>query len=90
MKWFDTGGAWHTKATAKTDAEIDQEREETGEVIAHIPRSVWLSWPPKLRREIRALVSDRAISDAGVVARITERGGMAGPPPLPDWGDQTA
>lgn len=90
MKWFDTGGAWHTKATAKTDAEIDQEREETGDVIAHIPRSVWLSWPPKLRREIRALVSDRAISDAGVVARITERGGMAGPPPLPDWGDQTA
>jgi hypothetical protein len=90
MRWFGVGGVWNTKATAKTDAEIDQEREEIGSVIAHIPRSVWLSWTPKFRREIRALVSDRTRSDAEVVAHIANQGGVAGPPPTPDWGDLDA
>ena len=90
MRWFGVGGVWNTTATAKSDAEIDQEREEIGTVIAHIPRSVWLSWTPKFRREIRALVSNRTRSDAEVVAHIANQGGVAGPPPIPDWGEQAS
>jgi hypothetical protein len=88
MRWFGVGGVWNSKLTAKTDEELDQEREETGDVIAHIPRSVWLFWPPKLRREIRTMVADRTLGDTQVVDRITSLGGVAGTPPIPDWGEE--
>jgi hypothetical protein len=90
VKWFGTGGVWHRKSTSKTDEELDAEREEIGEVIAHIPRSVWTAWTSEQRREVRCLVADRDLKDADVVAYIADQGGVAGPPPLPDWGDPIA
>ncbi|MDE3032062.1 MAG: protein rep [Acidobacteriota bacterium] len=90
VKWFGTGGVWHSKSTAKTDEELDAEREEIGEVIAHIPRSVWTSWTPEQRREIRCLVASRKLTDDAVVECIASQGGVAGPPPVHDWGKQDA
>lgn len=88
MRWFGVGGVWKSPATTKTDSEIDAEREEMGSVIAHIPRAIWLSWSPTLRREVRVLVGDRSMGDLHVIDRIVAEGGVAGPPPIPNWGEE--
>lgn len=90
MRWFGTGGCWASKDTAKTDEELDQEREETGEVIAHIPRETWKSWTPSERRDRRAVIYDRTLTDPQAVMCVVDWGGVAGPPPIPDWGDVIA
>jgi hypothetical protein len=87
MRWFGVGGVWRSQKTAKSDEGVEKEREQLGDVIAHIPGAVWRSWPAELRRQVRVMVSNRAIPDTDVVASIARHGGQAGPPPTPDWGD---
>lgn len=87
MRWFGVGGCWKSSATDKSDEEVEQERQETGTVIAHIAREVWKAWTPRERRDRRAVIYDRALTDPQAVTCVVAWGGVAGPPPIPDWGE---
>lgn len=88
MRWFAVGGCWRTGKTDQTDEELDAEREQMGTVIAHVPGAVWRAWTPHERRDRRAVVHDRSLTDAQIVELVIAWGGLAGPPSLPDWGAQ--
>ncbi len=84
MRWYSVGGCWKDQATAKSDEELEQERQETGQVIAHIRQEVWKAWTPQERRDRRAVVSDSSLTDAQVVECLLVWGGAAGPP-ISEW-----
>jgi len=90
LRWFGVGGCWHASDTAKSDEELEQERQETGLTIAHVLREIWKAWTPQERRDRRAVVHDRTLTDDQVVHYVVACGGIAGPPPLPDWGEQVS
>lgn len=88
LRWFAVGGCWKTKETAKSDEELEQERASVGkEKIAHIRSELYRSWKARERRDRRAVIYDRALTDGQVTDYVVACGGGAGPAPLPDWGD---
>jgi len=87
MRWFGVGGCWKSQATEKTDEELDEERETVGQVLAHVPIAVWKAWTPRERRDRRAVVSDRSLTDAQILEFLVACGAVAGPPPDP-WGEE--
>lgn len=89
VRWFGVGGCWACKDTVKSDEEVEQERQKTGEIIAHILRETWRSWTPRERRDRRAVICDRTLTDAQAVDYVVACGGIAGAPSEPDWGEVT-
>ncbi|OIQ79486.1 hypothetical protein GALL_387750 [mine drainage metagenome] len=90
MRWYSVGGCWKTKATARTDEELEQERQETGTVIAHIPRDVWKAWTPRERRDRRAIVYDPSLTDSQALVCLLAWGAVEGAPPEPAWTTETS
>lgn len=90
LRWFAVGGCWRTTETAKSDEELDEEREEQGAVIAHIPTDVWSAWTPQERRDRLAVIYDATLTRDQVLTVLVSWGGVVGPPPEPDWGDTSA
>lgn len=81
LRWFSVAGCWKTKQTAKTDEELDGERESTGTGIAHILARLYRSWTRSERLDRRAVIYDSALTDEQVVDYVSACGGAPGPAP---------
>lgn len=89
MRWFAVAGVWASEDTAKTDEELNEEREVEGETIAHIPVDVWNGWTPAERRDRMAIIYDRTVTREQVLIFLLACGALAGPPPDP-WAEAAA
>lgn len=80
VRWFGVGGCFKDAETDKTDEELGEERETTGEVLAHIPKEVWKSWKPQERRDRLAILSDASLAWEQVAPVLVAWGGVLGAP----------
>jgi hypothetical protein len=80
MKWFGVGGCWASKDLLKTDGELNDERQEVGRVVAHIPVDTWRNWTPKERRDRLSIITNRAIPWPELVPELLAWGGILGIP----------
>lgn len=83
MRWFGVGGCWKTTETDATDEALNEEREEVGQVVAHIPGEVWRSWKPQERRDRCAVITDRGVPWRELQEVLQAWGCVLGPPPDP-------
>ena len=87
-KWFGTGGCWSSEEVDKTDEELNEERQDAGQVVAHILGDTWKTWTPKERRDRLAVITDKGIPWADLVPCILTWGVVLGPPPDPWPGEE--
>jgi hypothetical protein len=78
VRWFGVGGCFKTEETDKTDEELNEEREELGAVVAHIPKDIWKTWTPQERRDRQAILTDPALPWVEVVPALLAWGGVLG------------
>lgn len=73
-KWFGSGGCWRKKAVveAESEAQLEQERESTGEFIYQIPSQVWNSLNFHQRFDVRRIIGDRSLTHADCVTNLDE------------------
>lgn len=83
MRWFGVGGCWKTTETDATDEALNEEREEVGQVVAHIPGDVWRSWTPQERRDRCSVITDRGVPWRDLQEVLEAWGCVLGPPPDP-------
>ena len=79
VRWFGVGGCFKTEETDKTDEELNEEREDLGAVVAHVPKDTWKTWTPQERRDRQAILTDPALPWAEVVPALLAWGGVLGP-----------
>jgi hypothetical protein len=65
-RWFGVGGCWKSAQVKAVESEegAAEARETHGEVIGSVPREDWRRLPRELRRWVRGLAANRALSDA--------------------------
>jgi hypothetical protein len=65
-RWFGAGGCWKSDQVKAVESEegAAEARETHGEVIGSVPREDWRRLPRELRRWVRGLAANRALTDA--------------------------
>ena len=65
-RWFGVGGCWKSDQVKAVESEegAAEARETHGEVIGSVPREDWRRLPRELRRWVRGLAANRALTDA--------------------------
>jgi hypothetical protein len=65
VRWFGVGGVWKCKETVKaeSESELENERESKDPILVSIPVEAWNKLPVEDRLLVRAVVSDKNISN---------------------------
>jgi hypothetical protein len=65
-RWFGAGGCWKSAQVESVESEegAAEARETHGAVIGSVPREDWRRLPRELRRWVRGLAANRALTDA--------------------------
>lgn len=72
LRWFSVSGIWKSDDTAKAEneAELEAERESKDPVLVSIPVESWNKLTIEDKLLVRAVVADKAISNADCVATV--------------------